>query len=94
MKVFSYLSGGAAWGGGALGGFRLRKAFSHLFFMLPADDEDNLRSTAAEPLSALAANNSLCWQKKMYFVRNRLIVVVPLGEAYIKWWTVIGLVNR
>lgn len=63
-QSLSYLSGGAAWGGGALGGFRLRKAFSHLFFMLPADDDDSFRSTAVDPLSAFAANNSLCLQRK------------------------------
>lgn len=61
-----YLSGGAAWGGGALGGFRLRKAFNHLFFMLPADEDESLRSTAADPLSAFAANNSLCVKEKGY----------------------------
>lgn len=57
------MSGGAAWGGGALGGLRLRKALSHLFFMLPAEDDDNLRSAATVLLSALAANNSLCREK-------------------------------
>lgn len=49
-------------GGGALGGLRLRKAFNHLFFILPAEDEDNFRSTP-EALSAFAANRSLCVKK-------------------------------
>jgi hypothetical protein len=32
--------------------------------MLPADDDDIFLSAAVAPLSALAANSSLCWKKE------------------------------
>lgn len=53
-------------------GFKLLKAFSHLFFMLPDDDEESLRSTL--PASVFAANNSFWKFKYEAFVREILCV--------------------
>lgn len=54
-------------------GFKLLKAFSHLFFMLPDDDEESLRSTLLA--SVFAANNSFWKFKYGKFVRGVLCVV-------------------
>jgi hypothetical protein len=46
---------------GVLVVFRLLKAFNHLFFILPVEEDDILRSRLeSDALSALEANSSFC----------------------------------